>query len=231
MPERILIVNPNSTVAVTDNISRAVAGLRFAGGPTLDCATLAEGPPGVESQAHADGVIEPLRRLVERERARTAAFVIACFSDPGLYSCREASPVPVFGIAQCGFAAALTLGERFGVISILSRSIPRHRRYLASLGLEQRCVGDRAIELGVTELQHEDRVMQRMSEVGAALTQQDGADVLVLGCAGMARYRADLEARLGVAVVDPCQAAAALAMQTVCARRAAAPSAPAAGAR
>ncbi len=112
----------------------------------------------------------------------------------------------------------------------LVSAIPRHRRYVASLGLQERCAGDRAIELGVAELQQEERVMRRMSEVGAASTQQDGADVLVLRCAGMARYRAELEARLGVAVVDPCQAAAALAVQTVCARRAEAPTALAAGA-
>ena len=63
--------------------------------------------------------------------------MIACFSDPGLYSVREAVEVPVLGIAQCGFSAAITVGERFGVISILERSIPRHLRYAASLGLSR----------------------------------------------------------------------------------------------
>lgn len=210
MTDRILVINPNSTQAVTDNISAALDGLRFANGPRIDCATLAEGPPGVESQRDADGVIGPLCKLIEREPA--AAHVIACFSDPGLYSAREVTASPVFGIAQSGFATALTVGERFGVISILSKSIPRHLRYVASLGLTARLAGDRAIEMGVVELQQEDKVMQRMTEVGEQLKRDDGADVLVLGCAGMARYRADLEDRLGLPVIDPTQAAAGQAL-------------------
>ena len=210
MTDRILVINPNSTQAVTDNISAALDGLRFADGPRIDCATLAEGPPGVESQRDADGVIRPLCKLIEREPA--AAYVIACFSDPGLYSAREVTASPVFGIAQSGFATALTVGERFGVISILSKSIPRHLRYVASLGLTARLAGDRAIEMGVVELQQEDKVMQRMTEVGEQLKRENGADVLVLGCAGMARYRADLENGLGVPVIDPTQAAAGQAL-------------------
>ena len=206
MPDRILIINPNSTEAVTENISRALDCLRFAGGPALDCMTLAEGPPGVESQRDSDGVIAPLCRVVERERDRTAAFVIACFSDPGLYSAREISPVPVFGIAQCGIATALTIGERFGIISILERSIPRHLRYIGALGLTERLGGDMAIGLSVTELAQGELVVQRM------LKAERGVDVIVLGCAGMARYRGELEDRLGIAVIDPTQAAAATAI-------------------
>ena len=215
MTERILIINPNSTEAVTENISRALDCLRFAGGPTLDCITLAEGPPGVESQRDADGVIGPICRVVERERDGTAAFVIACFSDPGLYSAREISAVPVFGIAQCGISAALAIGERFGIISILERSIPRHLRYIGALGLADRLGGDRAIGLSVTELEQGPLVERRLAEIGQRLRDECGADVIVLGCAGMARYRADLEDRLGIAVIDPTQAAAAAAIAAI----------------
>ncbi len=215
MSERILIINPNSTVAVTENISAALDCLRFAGGPTLDCITLAEGPPGVESQRDADGVIGPICRVVEREADGTAAFVIACFSAPGLYSAREISAVPVFGIAQCGISAALAIGERFGIISILERSIPRHLRYIGALGLTDRLGGDLAIGLSVTELEQGELVEQRMADIGAQLKRDRGVDVIVLGCAGMARYRAGLEDRLGIAVIDPTQAAAAAAIAAV----------------
>lgn len=210
MTERILVINPNSTQAVTDGIARAVAPLAVPGGPAIDCVTLAEGPPGVETQQDADGVILPLCRLIEREPA--AAYVIACFSDPGLYSAREATAAPVFGIAACGFALAMTRAERFGIISIRDVSIPRHLRYVAALGLTARCAGDMAIEMGVTELQQEDKVRGRMTEVGRRLIDEKGADALVMGCAGMARYRAGLEATLGVPVIDPCQAAVGQAL-------------------
>jgi allantoin racemase len=211
MSGRILVVNPNSSERVTRDIAGAVAGLRIPGGPAIDCVTLAEGPPGIETQVHVDTVIEPLLRLARRESNASSAVVIACFSDPGLYSLREALDVPVFGIAESGFSVALTKGDRFGIVSILGRSIPRHRRYVASLGLGARLAGDRAIDMGVGELGDGDLVLERMAEVGRQLKAQDGADVLVLGCAGMARHRKALQDRLGIPVVDPVQAAVGLA--------------------
>src|SRR6516164_3333518 len=113
MRDRILVINPNSTTAVTRAIDEAMAPLRLPGGPEIECSTLDEGPPGVESQTDADGVILPLCRLIRETEAHAAAFVIACFSDPGLFSAREATAKPVLGIAECGILTALTLGHRF----------------------------------------------------------------------------------------------------------------------
>ena len=152
-----------------------MACLRVAGGSRIDCVTLAEGPPGIETQVHVDTVVEPLLRLAQRESNATSAFVIACFSDPGLYSLREALDMPVFGIAESGFSLALTKGDRFGIISILRRSIPRHRRYVASLGLSTRLAGDRAIEMGVSALGQADLVLARLAEVGEALRAKEMA--------------------------------------------------------
>jgi allantoin racemase len=215
MSGRILVVNPNSNERVTKDIDSAVDALRIPGGAAIDCVTLAEGPLGIETQVHVDTVVAPLLRLAKRESNASSAVVIACFSDPGLYSLREALDIPVFGIAESGFSVALTKGERFGVISILARSIPRHRRYVASLGLGARLAGDRAIDMGVGDLAHGDRVLERMAEVGGQLKREDGADVLVLGCAGMARHRRTLQDRLGLPVVDPVQAAVGLAQLTL----------------
>lgn len=215
MSRRILVVNPNSNERVTREIDGAVEALRVPGGPAIDCVTLAEGPPGIETQVHVDTVVEPLLRLARRESNSSSAVVIACFSDPGLYSLREALDIPVLGIAESGFSVALTKGERFGVISILGRSIPRHRRYVASLGLGARLAGDRAIDMGVGDLADGARVLERMAEVGRQLKSEDRADVLVLGCAGMARHRRALQDRLGLPVVDPVQAAVGLAQLTL----------------
>src|SRR5436190_14427241 len=135
MPERIVVINPNSTEAVTRAIDDAMAPLRMAGGPEIVCRTLREGPPGVESQRDADAVIAPLCRAIAAEDDEAAAFVIACFSDPGLHSARETTAKPVLGIAECGILTALTLGHRFGILSILAKSVPRHLRYVASMGV------------------------------------------------------------------------------------------------
>ena len=142
MRERIWVINPNSTVAVTCAIDEAMAPLRLPGGPEILCLTLEEGPPGVESQLDADGVILPMCRMIREHDADAAAYVIACFSDPGLFSARESTTKPVLGIAECGIVTALTLGHRFGVISILARSVARHLRYIGAMGVTQRLAAD-----------------------------------------------------------------------------------------
>jgi Asp/Glu/hydantoin racemase len=215
MSEPIVVINPNSTEAVTAAIDRALEPLRLEGGPEIVCQTLAEGPPGIESQSDADAVIAPLNRSIAAQGNRAAAFVIACFSDPGLHSAREATAKPVLGIAECGILTALTLGHRFGVISILQKSIPRHLRYVAAMGVGGRLAGDLPIGLGVTELADADATLARMKEVGSALRDRHGADVLVMGCAGMARYREALQRAVGVPVVEPTQAAVTMALGRV----------------
>jgi allantoin racemase len=215
MPDRILVINPNSTEAVTRGIDAAMEPLRIAGGPKIDCVTLKEGPPAIESQNDADAVIPPLCRAIHEAERDAAAFVIACFSDPGLYSAREVTAKPVLGIAECGILTALTLGQRFGVISILARSVPRHLRYYAAMGLAQRLAGDLPIGLGVLELADPRTTLARMIEVGRQLRDHHGADVLVMGCSGMARYRAELQEALQIAVVEPTQSAVAMAIGRV----------------
>jgi allantoin racemase len=209
---RLLVVNPNSTQAVTDDIDRALAPLRVPGAPEIECITLAEGPPGIQSQRDVEQVVLPLCALVAREENRANGFVIACFSDPGLHAAREATRRPVIGIAAAGITTALNLGNMVGVIAILSTSLGRHWRYFRAMSVAERIAGDRPINLGVLELQDEARTLERMTAVGRALRDEDGADVLVMGCAGMARYRPRLEEALGIPVVDPTQAAVGMAI-------------------
>jgi allantoin racemase len=211
----IVVINPNSTEAVTAAIDVAIEPLRLSGGPQIVCQTLHEGPPGVESQRDADSVIEPLCRTIAAQDNSASAFVIACFSDPGLYSAREATAKPVLGIAECGILTALTLGHRFGVISILAKSVPRHLRYVAAMGVGSRLAADLPIGLGVTELGDARTTMARMTDIGCRLRDAHGADVLVMGCAGMARYRDELEAVARIPVVEPTQAAVAMALGRV----------------
>ena len=213
MNTRIVVINPNSSREVTAAMSEALEGLRFSDGPVIDCITLDDGPPGVETDRHVAEVAGLVVSAVERECA--SAFVIACFSDPGLHAAKEASAVPVFGIGQAAYAAALATGERFGVISILSGALARHRRHVASLGLNERFAGDIAIDLGVTELSKEDLVLDRMTGAGTALKRDHGVDVVIMGCAGMARYHGALEDRLGIPVIEPTRAATALALNAV----------------
>ncbi len=213
MSRRVLVINPNSSEAVTAGIDTAMAPLRFAEGPGIDCVTLSEGPPGIETQVQADGVVAPLLALIRREPA--AAYVIACFSDPGLRAAREVAGVPVFGISESAMARALSLGERFGILAILPASVTRHRRYVRSLGLESRFADSLPIGRGVADLAEPGATLAALVEAGRRLRDDRGADLLILGCAGMAGYRAEVEAELALPVVEPCQAAAAAAVAAV----------------
>src|ERR1043166_10004462 len=161
---RILVINPNSNQLVTQGLEQALKPLDFEGGPEIVCETLAEGRYGIESEADVDGVAMPLRRLVEGDN-HSAAFVIACYSDPGLHVCREATDRPVFGIAECGVLTALARAESFGVIAILQRSIARHMRYLRQMGLTDRLAGERPLEMSVAETARGDGTLSRMIEV------------------------------------------------------------------
>src|SRR2546425_10911340 len=210
---RIRVVNPNSNEAVTRGIDAALGFLRFADGPEILCSTLAEGPIGIETQADVDSVTMPLRRLVEADN-QSDAFVIACYSDPGLQLCREGTTRPVFGIAECGVLTALARAERFGVIAIRQRSIGRHLRYLRQMGLVERFAGERPLEMSVAESAGSG-TLERLVEVGRELAQRDGAEAVILGCAGMARHRRPLEDALGVPVIDPTQAAVTMALGAV----------------
>ncbi|MBI3514301.1 MAG: aspartate/glutamate racemase family protein [Proteobacteria bacterium] len=211
---QILVINPNSTEAVTRSMDDALEPLRAPGGPDIKSVTLAEGPPGIQSQRDVDFVVPHLVRRIAADN-QSDAFVIACFSDPGLYAARETTARPVLGISEVGMTTALNLGQRIGVIAVLKQSIPRHTRYFRAMGIAERVAGEVAVDLPVVELSDEAKTKSRMLAVGRTLKDSHGADVLVMGCAGMARYRAPLEDALGIPVIDPTQAAVGLALALV----------------
>ncbi len=216
MEQTLFVINPNSTQAVTDAFDAGLEPLRMAGGPRIRCLTLAEGPAGVQTQLDVESVTLPLAALVRKldaeHGAGAAGYVIACFSDPGLHAVREATRKPVLGISECGMLTALTLGQRVGVIAILRQSLPRHGRMFGAIGVSGRVAAELPLDLGVVELSDAARTRERLLHVGARLRDEHQADVLVLGCAGMASYRGWLQDELGLPVVEPTQAAAAMAI-------------------
>jgi Asp/Glu/hydantoin racemase len=214
MNGQILVVNPNCLQAVTDSMSEALEGFRREGGPEIRCQTLKSGPPGIETQAHVDtAAVKLVEWFTEKpERKRIDALVVACFSDPGVAALRETLKCPVLGIGEASYLTAAALTERFGVIAILNRSIARHRRAQRALGLEHKVAAELALELAVSELENEPITWSRLVAVGTELCKSHGAGAVILGCAGMARYRKRLEDKLGVAVVDPTQSAVAIAL-------------------
>ena len=111
--------------------------------------------------------------------------------------------------------SAAGLGDLFGIVSILEESVARHRRYAEHLGLATRLAGDLALGIPVLELLDAERTWPVLLTTGTRLRDECGAEAVILGCAGMSSYRQRLQTALGVPVIDPTQAAAAMARSAV----------------
>ena len=156
-----------------------------------------------------------LLSLVSQKEKQYAAFVIACYSDPGLHSVREATKKPVLGISECGILTALTLGHSSA--SSPSCSNPFRGTCATSVHSASPSASPASCRSAFrwSELSNQEKTFGRMVEVGKALRERHGADVVVMGCAGMARYRKPLQDEIGVPVVEPTQAAVAMAIGRV----------------
>ena len=148
----IVVVNPNSDTEVTAHLDRGLAGLRFADGPPITCVTLADAPKGIQTAMDSAVVVDPLCRLVERHDNAAAAFVIACFGDPGIHAVREITRKPVVGIGEAGLTVALNLGDRIGIVTNLDTDIAGHHRQNRALGIGARVAGVRAVGIPVVGL-------------------------------------------------------------------------------
>lgn len=213
---RILVINPNCSTACSAGIDAAIAPFRFAGGPLMEVATLAEGPPAIYTWRDWHAAVEPMCRLIERETADV--FVVACASDPGIQAARAATDRPVLGVFRSAVAAAVARAERFGVIAIVEASKARHMAALRSMGLEQRLAAEVALNVTMDTLLDPDAARARLIAAGQEALAA-GAQTVILGCTGMAHHRDAIEEAIGVPVIEPCQAAVALALGTILAGR------------
>jgi allantoin racemase len=209
---RILVINPNCSVTCSAGISAALAPFRLAGGPVLDVVTLADGPPAIYGWRDWHGVVEPLCRLIERETADI--FIIACASDPGIEAARATTARPVLGVFRSAVAAAAARAERFGVIAIVEASKARHLAALRAMGLAARLAAEVALNVTMETLLRPEAARAGLIAAGRTLAAA-GAETVILGCTGMAHHRAAVEDALGLPVIEPCQAAASLALGAV----------------
>ena len=213
---RILIINPNCSQACSTAISAVVAPFRLASGLLLDVVTLTEGPPAIYSWRDWHAVVDPMCRLVQRSEADV--YVVACASDPGIEALRTITPRPVLGIFRSAVAAAVARAERFGVIALVEQSKARHLLALRAMGLEQRLAGEIALNVSMDTLLRPDAA--RAALIGAARQLAEmGAETVILGCTGMAHHARAIRDAAGLPIIEPVQAAAAMAIGIVVAEQ------------
>jgi Asp/Glu/hydantoin racemase len=116
----IQVLNPSSRTdtGITEDLQKSLHWHQGPWMPQVRCLTLEEGPCGISTARDSDAAAPAVIDHIEREsgKADVVGFVVACFSDPGVFAARGITKKPVVGIGEAGFAAALALGDRFGTM-------------------------------------------------------------------------------------------------------------------
>ena len=201
---KIMVINPNSSEEMTRQIEQVLSHIKRPE-TELTVVRVEEAPPAIESDTDIAQAVPGVLRLVRRANAEGYdAVILACFSDPGLSAAREVSEILVLGIEETSLHVAAMLGHKFTVLTPLPQRVPKKEREIKALGLEEALASVRPLGLTVTETEAEpERTKARVLEVSRKAIEEDGAEVLVLGCAGMTGYSEDIEKFLGVIVIDP----------------------------
>jgi allantoin racemase len=176
-------------------------------------------PPSIESAYDAARSVPALLDLVHRaESDGVDGVIIGCFSDPGIEAAREIATVPVIGPGAASMHLATQLGTRFSIVSPLAGNQGRARARMRELGLEPCFASVRGMGMSVLDLARDrEGALERIAQTGRQAVEEDGADILVLGCMSMAFLDLTLEVqrRVGVPVVNPVIAALKTAEMTV----------------
>jgi len=170
----------------------------------IEVVNLEQGPEAIESAYDESRALPGLLELVQKAPEQGFdAVVIACFSDPGLDAARELVNIPVVGIQEASMYLAAMLGSSFGILTTLERRVPVRKRYAAALGLGDKLAATPVLDIPVSETVGS---LSRMKEIALARAREalnQGAEVLILGCAGLGDWAPELQERLGVPVINP----------------------------
>jgi len=208
---RIQIINPNTTASFTAlnlDAGRAVA----APGTEIVARQPSAGTPSVES--HVDEAVATLgiiEAVLDGEADGVDGHVIACFGDTGLDAAREAARGPVVGMTEAALYAAALIAPVFAIVTLPRRTQVFAERALRHAGLERRCARIRAIDVEVLDCEDETALVFDAFVVEALRAiQEDHAEAIILGCAGLGHLRAPLAERLGAPVIEGVAAAVTL---------------------
>jgi len=200
---RLLLLNANTDAAITDRMVALAAP--FAGpGVTLAGATARFGARYITTRAAAaiaaHAALDALAEALAAGKAPDTV-LLACFGDPGLAALREISPVPVAGMAEASLAAAAALGGRIGVLTGGVRWVPMLEEYAAAIGLGQRTLVRAVPQTGGAIADDPDAAIEGLAGQARAAVAQ-GAEVIVLGGAGLAGLAPRIAPRVPVPVLD-----------------------------
>lgn len=201
---RIFVINPNTSESVTEHIRRELEKIKRPD-TQLTVVNPEHGPVSIESAYDETLAGPPTLELVRQANEEGYdAIVLACFSDPALDAAKEVSDIPVIGIEEATLHIAAMLGHRFSIMTSLSSRVPTREVHVRLRGLESAFASAPAMNMPVLEMDANPAEAKAcILEFARKAVQQDGAEVIVLGCAGLTGYAEDIERELGAVVLDP----------------------------
>ncbi|GJD49157.1 Hydantoin racemase [Methylobacterium crusticola] len=203
---RILLINPNTTPAVTEQAAAHVRGLIPA---EIVPATGRFGARYIASRAAAAIAGHAALDALAAHVAGCDAVYLACFGDPGLLALKEVSPVPVVGMAEGALHLACTQGRRVGIVTGGALWRPMLEEFVAAQGLSARLSGIRTVAPTGGEIARDpDAALGRLAAACRTCAEEDGADVVVLGGAALAGLAARVQPGVPVPVICSVEAGA-----------------------
>lgn len=199
-----LIINPNTSESMSEGIHDTARHI-FSPPWSFRVVNAPAGPESLESWRDYQLAGLAIMPLLE-EHKDVDGVVLACFGDPGLYALKEISPVPVIGIAEASISLALLLGGKFGILAAMKRAISLMDSIAQTYGLNDRYAGSVALDMRVLNLEKDHQGTLAILEKASTDLVARGADVLLLGCAGLTGFSRDLTQRVPVTIIDPVEA-------------------------
>ena len=216
---KLLLINPNTTQAVTDAVLAAAAAAARPG-TELKAVTGHFGPVVIGSRAENALAQHSVLQLAAEHAGGCDAVVLAVSLDTGLWACRELLPVPVIGMTEAGLLLGCTLGTRIGIVTYGRRMAPLYRELVESHGLASRLAGVATIDCTPQQTFSDPELVQAAVVAAARrLVHNDGAEAVLLAGAAMAAMAARLDAAIDVPVLDGVACAVALAAAQACLKR------------
>ena len=201
---RIIVINPNSSEEMTQSIHKVLQDIKRPG-TDLTVVRNVGAPMAIQSAVDAAHATPLILEHVKRANAEGCdAIILACFSDPGLEAAREVSDVLVLGIEEITLHIAASLGHKYTILTPLANRIASKEQDVRRFKADPACASVRALGMTVSETEADPgRAKERILTVAKEAIEEDGAEVIILGCAGMAGYSGDVEEQLGAVVLDP----------------------------
>ena len=209
---RLLVINPNTSESFTKSIQLAADAVKSSNTEVI-CVNPSSGPRSIESVYDELLSASPCLELLISNRNQFDGFVIACYGNhPVITAAREMLQQPVIGIMEASLYLACMVGQKFSIITSEERAISMFEDGVRHLGLESRCASIRSTGTAVLALegQNKNDVEDLILTESRKAVELDGAEVISLGCAGMAGLDQRLSRELGVPVVDGVPAAVKL---------------------